>query len=57
MKLKDTCSLKEKLRQTQCIKRQRHHFANKVMVFIVKVMVFLVFMYRCDRWTIKKAES
>ena len=26
-------------------------------VHIVKAMVFLVVMYRCDSWTIKKAES
>ena len=25
-------------------------------VLIVKVMVFLVFMYRCESWTINKAE-
>ena len=25
-------------------------------VLIVKVMVFPVFMYRCESWTIKKAE-
>ena len=25
-------------------------------VHIVKVMVFLVVMYRCENWTIKKAE-
>ena len=30
MELKDACSLEEKLWQTrQCIKKQRHHFANK----------------------------
>ena len=29
MKLKDTCSLEEKLWQTQCIKKQRHYFPNK----------------------------
>jgi len=30
MKLKDVCSLEKKLWQTwQCIKNQRHHFANK----------------------------
>ena len=28
-KLKDACSLEEKLWQTQCIKKQRHHFADK----------------------------
>ena len=26
-------------------------------VHVVKVMVFPVVMYRCERWTIKKAES
>ena len=28
VKLKDACSLEEKL--SQCMKKQRHHFANKV---------------------------
>ena len=31
MKLKDACSLEDKLcKHRQCIKRQRHHSANKV---------------------------
>ena len=48
-------SLEGKLLPTrQHIKKQRHHFANKV--HIVKAMVFLVAMYRCESWTIKKAE-
>ena len=38
----------------QHIKKQRHHFANKV--WIVKAMVFPVVMYRCESWPIKKAE-
>ena len=29
-KLKDTCSLEEKLRATQCIEKQRHHFADSL---------------------------
>ena len=33
----------------QCIKKQRHYFANKAMVFPVV-------MYGCGRWTIKKAD-
>ena len=37
----------------QCIKKQRHHFADKV---IVTAMIFPVVMYRCESWTIKKAE-
>ena len=36
------------------IKKQRHYFANKVR--LVKPMVFPVFMYGCERWTVKKAE-
>ena len=42
----------EQLRQH--IKKQRHYFANKVMV--VKAMAFPVVMYGCESWTIKKAE-
>ena len=56
MKLKDTCSLKEKYDQPrQNIKKQRHYFANKV--HLVEAMVFPVVMYGCESWTIKKAES
>ena len=33
------------------IKKQRHYF-----VHLVKAMVFLVVMYGCESWTIKKAE-
>ena len=36
------------------LKKQRHRFANKVHIF--KSMVFLVVMYGCESWTIKKAE-
>ena len=55
MKLKDACSLKEKLDQPrQHIKKQKHHFANKFCV--VKAMIFSVVMYRCWSWAIKKAE-
>ena len=28
----------------------------KTKVYIVKAMVFLVVMYECESWTIKKAE-
>ena len=38
----------------QHIKKQRHYFANKVR--LVKAMVFLVVMYGCESWTVKKAE-
>ena len=38
----------------QHIKKQRHHFADKVC--IVRAMVFPVVMYGCERSTIKKAK-
>ena len=38
----------------QCIRKQRHHFADKGR--IVKAMVFPIVMYGCESWTIKKVE-
>ena len=38
----------------QHIEKQRHYFDNKGL--LVKAMVFPVVMYRCESWTIKKAE-
>ena len=38
----------------QHIQKQKLYFANKV--HLVKAMVFLVVMYGCESWTIKKAE-
>ena len=53
-KLKDTGSLKgEYDKASQCIKKQRHHIANKCLY---KATVFPVFVYGCESWTIKKAE-
>ena len=55
MKLKDAAPWKksyDKLRQH--IKKQRHHFANKIS--IIKAMVFPVVVYTCESWAIKKAE-
>ena len=55
IKLKDACSLEENYDQhRQHFKKQRHYFANKVP--IVKSMVLQVVTYRCEGWTIKKAE-
>ena len=55
MKLKDDCSLKKSYYQPrQHIKKQRCYFAKKV--HLVKAMVFPVVIYRCESWTIKKAE-
>ena len=36
------------------LKKQRYHVTTKVC--IVKAMIFPVVMYRCEIWTIKKAE-
>ena len=38
----------------QYIKKQRHYLLTKV--HLVKAMVFLVVMYGCESWTIKKVE-
>ena len=37
------------------IKQQRHTLSTKVR--LAKAMVFPVLMYRCESWTIKKAEN
>ena len=42
-------------KRRQCVKKQRHCFVTKVR--IVKVLVFPVVIYRCESWTIKKAEQ
>ena len=55
MKLKDTCSLKKSSDQPrQDIKKQKCYFAKRV--HLVKAMAFSVVIYRCESWTIKKAE-
>ena len=59
MKLKDTCSLEEKLyflsnKPRQHIRKQRYYFPTKV--HLVKAMVFPVVMYGYESWTIRKAE-
>ena len=41
----------------QGIKKQKHHFADKGIVCIVKAMIFPVIMYCCESWTTKKAEG
>ena len=51
MKLEDACFLEEK---PQCIKKQRHHFANKGPSS--QRYGFPVVMYGCESWTIKEAE-
>ena len=54
-KLKDTCSLEEKLgKSRQHIKKQRNHFAIKFC--IDKAMVSPIVMYGHESCTIKKVE-
>ena len=52
MKLKDACSLKEKL---DSILRSRD-ITLPTKFCLVKAKVFLVVMYGCETWTIKKVE-
>ena len=57
MKLKDICSFNWKKmydQPRQHIQKQRYSLPTKV--HLVKAMVFPVVMYRCESWTIKKAE-
>ena len=55
MKLKDACSLEEKLDKLSVLKSR--DITLPIKVWIVKVMVFPVVMYGCGSWTIKKAEQ
>ena len=55
LKLKDACSLGEKLWPNSILKSRDITFSTKVR--LVKAMVFPVVMYGCESWTIKKAES
>ena len=52
MKLKDACSLEEKL--DSILKSRDITLPTKVC--LVKAMGFQVVMYGCESWTIKKAE-
>ena len=55
MKLKDACSLEEKLCNLDSILKCRDT-PLPTKVCLVKAMAFPVVMYGCERWTIKKAE-
>ena len=54
IKLKDICSLEKNYDQPRQLKSRDITLLTKV--HLVKVMVFPVVMYRCESWTIKKAE-
>ena len=49
MKLKDTCSLEEKILKSRDI-------TLPTKICLVKAIVFAVVMCGCESWTIKKAE-
>ena len=53
MKLKDACSLEEKLCMTDL---DSTDITLPTKIHLVKAMVFLVVMYRCESWSIKKTE-
>ena len=54
MKLKDAYSLKAMTNLDSILKSRNITLPTKVR--LVKVMVFPVFMYGCESWTITKAE-
>ena len=56
MKLKDTCSLKEKAMTNLDSTLKNRDIILPTKVHLVKAMVVLVVIYGCESWTIKKAE-
>ena len=56
MKLKDTCSLEEKIMTNLDRILKSRDITLSAKVRVVKAMVFPVIMYGCESWTIKKAE-
>ena len=55
IKLKDACSLEGKLLKSRDILKSRDTSLT-TKIYLVKIMVFPVVMYRCENWTINKAE-
>ena len=55
MKLKDACSWEENYDQPKSVLKSRD-ITLPTKVRLVKVMLFPVVMYRCESWTMKKAE-
>ena len=55
MKLKDAYSLKGVMTNLDSILKSRD-ITLSTKVHLVKAIVFPVVMYRCESWTIKKAE-
>ena len=56
MKLKDACSLEEKVMTNLDSILKSRDITLSTKVHLVKAMVFPVVMYGCESWTIKKAE-
>ena len=56
LKLKDACSLEEKLMTNLDSILKSRDITLPTKVRLVKAMVFPVVMYGCESWTIKKAE-
>ena len=56
MKLKDACSLEEKLRTNLDSILKSRDITWPTKVHLVNAMAFPVVMYGCESWTIKKAE-
>ena len=55
---KSSCSLEEKLTNPESVvKSWDITLMIKLMIHVVKAMVFLVVMYRCENWTIKKLST
>ena len=52
--IKRRCSLEEKTNLDSVLKSRSITLLTKL--HIVKAMVFLVVMYKCESWTIKKVE-
>ena len=55
LKLKDACSMEESYDQANSILKSRD-ITLLTKVHLVKALVFLIVMYGCESWTIKKAE-
>ena len=56
MKLKDVCSLEEKLMTNLDSILKNRDITLLTKVCLVKAMVFPVVIYECESWTVKKAE-
>ena len=56
MKLKDACSLEKKVMPNLDSILKSRDITLPKKVHLVKAMIFLVVMYGCENWTIKKAE-